>query len=841
MGREWDWAITMPIRMTLQQQLESALSYQRAGRLAEAEALYRQILSQQPNHPDALHRLGILAGQSGHRDAAVDLIRRAIRAKPDWAEAYGNLGNILQDAGQLDEAVTSYRRAISLKPDLAGAHSNLGNTFRSLGQLDEAIASYREAIQLKPDFAEAHSNLGNAMKDIGQLDEAIASFRQAIQFKPSFAEAHNNLGSALAEKGQLEEAITAYRDAIRIRPDYAGAHYNLGIALRAKGQVDEAIGCYRQAIQLKPDYCEAYNNLGSVLSDMGQFDEAILFFRQAIRLKPDFAEAHSNLGNALKEKGELDAAIASHRHAIGLKPDYAEAHNNLGGVLSILGRFDEAIASFGQAISLKPGFAEAHNNLGSAMKDNGQLDEAIASYRHAIGLKPDYAEAHSNLGSALMAIGRLDEAIVSYREAIRLRPDCAKLHSNLVLTLHYHSGYDARMIYDELCRGNRQYAEPLKKLIQPHINNRDSDRRLRIGYVSPGFGDHPVGWFLLPLLANHDHQRVEVFGYAQVPAPDKMTQRLRSHAEAWRSLVGLTDAQAADLIRRDQIDILVDLALHTADNRLPVFAHKPAPVQVTYLAYSGSSGLTTMDYRLSDSYLDPPGEDESVYSEETIRLPETYWCYQPVVDLPLQPLPALEKGFITFGCLNNFSKVNEPLLSLWARVLAAVPRSRLLLHTYEGSHRQRVLEQMQREGIDPERVSFAGKVPLTDYFKRYQSIDIALDTLPYGGGTTTCDTLWMGVPMVSLAGKTAVGRAGSSILSVVGVPELIARTPEQYIQIVTDLAGDLPRLVELRRALRSRMQESPLMNAPRFARNIEAAYRQMWRNWCEAGGKSRGV
>jgi predicted O-linked N-acetylglucosamine transferase (SPINDLY family) len=241
-----------------------------------------------------------------------------------------------------------------------------------------------------------------------------------------------------------------------------------------------------------------------------------------------------------------------------------------------------------------------------------------------------------------------------------------------------------------------------------------------------------------------------------------------------------------------------------------------------------------MDYRLSDSYLDPAGEDESVYSEQTIRLPETYWCYHPVVDLPLQPPPAVRNGFVTFGCLNNFSKVNEALLSLWARLLEAVPRSRLLLHAYEGSHRQRALEVIQSKSIDPERVSFVGKARLAEYFEGYQSIDIALDTSPYGGGTTTCDTLWMGVPMVSLAGKTAVGRAGLSILSVVGAPELVARTPEQYIQIAADLANDLPRLAALRRTLRLKMQASPLMDAPRFARNMEAAYREMWRNWCEA-------
>jgi len=536
--------------------------------------------------------------------------------------------------------------------------------------------------------------------------------------------------------------------------------------------------------------------------------------------------------------GRLAEAERIYRQVLAQQPDHADALHLLGVLAGRTGRLDVAVELIRRAIAIWPTGASYHCNLGNALRSTGQIEQARESYRQAILLAPDFAEAHCNLGNVLKDMGRFDEAIAAFRQAIRLEPGLAGAHSNLILTLHYHPGYDAKMIQEELRLWNQQHAEPLEKFIRPHSNSRDPDRRLRIGYVSPGFGDHPLGWFLLPLLANHDHQCVEVFAYARVPVPDTMTKRLRAHTDAWRDVVGLSDAQAADLIRQDRIDVLVDLALHTGDNCLPVFAHKPAPVQVTYLAYAGSSGLTTMDYRMSDPYLDPPGEDESFYSERTIRLPQTFWCYQPPVDLPLQPPPALENGFITLGCLNNFCKVNEPLLSLWARVLESAPHSRLLLHAYEGSHRQRVLDHLQRESIDPQRVSFVAKAPLAAYFERYHSIDIALDTLPYGGGTTTCDALWMGVPVVSLAGKMAVGRAGSSILSNVGVPELIARTPQQYVQIATDLAKDLPRLAELRRTLRGRMEASPLMDAPRFARNIETAYRQMWRNWCEQATNS---
>jgi len=435
--------------------------------------------------------------------------------------------------------------------------------------------------------------------------------------------------------------------------------------------------------------------------------------------------------------------------------------------------------------------------------------------------------------------GELDEAIESFQRAIDLAPDDAAIHSNLLYTLHFHPGYDAAMIYEEHRRWNRQHAEPLKKFIQPHVNNRDPDRPLRIGYVSPDFRNHPIGKFLLPLQAAHDPDRFEVFCYSDVRRPDRLTELLRRHAKQWRNTVGLTHERAAQLIREDQIDILVDLTMHMAGNRMLLFARKPAPVQVTYLAYCSTTGLETMDYRLSDPNMDPSDSDLLLYSERSIRLPETCWCYGVAGPTPEpSPLPASVAGYITFGCLNNFCKVSTEALNVWIQLLCATPKSQFILRALEGSHRQRVRDLLQQYGIDPQRLKFVGTVPLSEYYRLYQQIDIGLDPFPYNGGTTTCDTLWMGVPVVTLVGPTAVGRGGVSILCNVGLPKLIAQTPEQYVQIATDLAKDLPKLAELRRTLRARMQASPLMDAPRFARNVEAAYRQMWRNWCERGGDS---
>jgi len=567
----------------------------------------------------------------------------------------------------------------------------------------------------------------------------------------------------------------------------------------------------------------------------GRLLEAEGLYRQVLARQPNHAEALYLLGVLANQVGRADGAVELIGRAVQLKPDFPEAHNNLGIALSNLGQLDEAIAAFRQAIQLKPDFPEAYNNLGIALKNQEHFDEALVAYHQAIQLKPDFVESHSNLASALRNRGHLYEALAAYERAMALKPDNPEFASSRLFLLHSHPGYGPQSLYEEHRRWNQQYAAPLKRHIQTHRNDRSPERRLKIGYVSPDLRSHPVGHFLLPLLECHDHAQVQVFCYADVYSPDAMTERLRAHADVWHSIVGLSDEQVASLIRIDSIDILVDLTLHTAHNRLLVFARKPAPVQVTYLAYPSTSGLDTMDYRLTDPYLDPPGsETDSIYSERSIRLPQTYWCYQtPDLAPEVGPLPALAGEGVTFGCLNDFNKVREGTLSVWCALLRSVPQSRLLLHAGEGSHRQRVADLLKQEGVNPERLSFVGRVPLGEYYGTYGRIDIGLDPFPFAGGTTTCDALWMGVPVVSLAGETAVSRGGLSILSNVGLGELVAGTAEEYVGIAAELAGDWARLACLRAGLRSRMASSPLMDGPGFARSVEAAYRQMWYNWCE--------
>jgi len=542
------------------------------------------------------------------------------------------------------------------------------------------------------------------------------------------------------------------------------------------------------------------------------------------------------LGLQLHHSGDFKGAESHFRQAIRTDPSQPPVWFCLGNVLQDMRRLEDAIAAYQRAVALRPDYAEAHHNMGRTLRDLRRLEEALEQYRRAAALGLDTFELRTNLGVLCADMGQLDQSLAWFEKALELRLDPA-VESNLVYTLHFHPDAEPASIARAHARWNQRYALPLKSKILPHSNNSNRERRLRIGYVSPDFRMHPVGFFINPLLGLHDRSRFEIYCYSDVPSPDAYTQRLRSYANVWRETLGLTDEQLAAVIRADGIDILVDLTMHMAGSRLLTFARKPAPVQVSYLAYCSTTGLDTIDYRLSDPYLDPPSPpdiDESIYSEKTVRL-RSYWCYVAVADAPpVGSLPALASGSVTFGSLNNFSKVTPRVLDTWVEILRRTPGSRLILHSDAGTHRKHAWARMQSQGVDPARLEFVGFQPLVNYLNTYNRIDIALDPFPYTGGTTSCDALWMGVPLVTLTGKTAVSRGGYSILSNIGIPELVTTSQDQYVHLATDLAANLPRLAAFRSNLRQQMRTSQLCNAPQFARDVEAAYREMWRHWCDA-------
>ncbi|MGD0771023.1 MAG: tetratricopeptide repeat protein [Tepidisphaeraceae bacterium] len=534
------------------------------------------------------------------------------------------------------------------------------------------------------------------------------------------------------------------------------------------------------------------------------------------------------------QAGRLAEAEAIYRQILLQAPSHAEALHLLGALASQTDRSAMAIELISRAIEIKPSLIEAYRNLAVVLSENDRLDEAIALLRRAIDIQPGYANAHSSLAVALAEAGELEQAIAAFHRAVELRPGDANLHSNLAYIVQFHPGYDAGAILEECRRWSRQHERSVSSARADSFpNDRSPDRRLRIGYVSGDFSGHIVGRNVLPLLQNHDRGKFEIFCYDNSWLADDITRKFCAAANHWRQINAADDSQTIEMIREDGIDILVDLSLHLGHNRLTVLARKPAPVQVTFAGYPGTTGLDAIDYRLTDPFLDPPGHGNSLYSEKSIRLAHSFWCYDPVAmhpadELPVAPLPALAAGGVTFGCLNNFRKVNERVLELWSIVLRAIPESRLILLAPRGNSRRRVLDR-----LDFSRVEFVDRQDRAAYLKTCDRIDIGLDTFPYNGHATSLDCLWMGVPVVTLIGRTVVGRAGLSQLTNLGLTELIAQTPEQYVQIAVELAKDLPRLAEMRRTLRARMQASPLMDAPGFARDIEAAYRQMWRNWVD--------
>jgi len=635
------------------------------------------------------------------------------------------------------------------------------------------------------------------------------------------------------QAGRLAEAGEIYRQILAHYPDHADALHLLGVLAGQSGHLDAAINLIGRAIIINPTVAEYHSNLGETYRRSGDLERAIHCFRRAIELKPDQAESQNNLGIALKDMGCLDEAIASFHRAIQLRPDYAEAHCNLGVALQETGRGDQAIASYNRAIQLDPDLVAAHNNLGNTLWGKGLLDAAIDTYRRALVLDPDRAATRNNLGNIFREQGRLDEALACYRRAVDRNSDDSVAASNFVFTLNYHPDYDSQAILAEHRHWARLFAEPLATQIRPHDNDRAPDRRLRIGFVSPNLCAHPVGYLLLPLFSHRDPRRTEIVCYTDVKRGDDVTASLKALADGWRNTAGVSDQDMANSIRADRIDILVDLALHTAGNRLLVFARKPAPVQLTMLGMPSTTGLATIDYRLTDPYLDPPGTSETDYTERSIRLPHCYWCYQPPEESPpVSSLPAEKNGFVTFGCLNMFAKVTRPALQLWVKILQALPDARLVIQSQPGSHLAAVRALFQQGGIGDERVEFAAKATRGEYFERFRNLDLGLDPFPYNGHTSTLDALWMGVPIITLTGRTAVGRGGVSLLSNIGLTELIAQTPANYVAIALDWARDPARLEALRDGLRQRMLASPLMDGKQYAADVEAAFRSMWKTWC---------
>ncbi|HSY26660.1 MAG TPA: tetratricopeptide repeat protein, partial [Burkholderiaceae bacterium] len=594
--------------------------------------------------------------------------------------------------------------------------------------------------------------------------------------------------------------------------------------------------------EIDQEYATAHYNLGNALRDLRRFEEAAASYRSALAFKLDLAEVHNNLGITLRELGQPADAVKSYRRALALAPNYAESHGNLGVALRDLRQLDESITSFRRALALSPGFADAHYNLGVSLANLGQLSDAVTSYRQALAIKPNFPEAHNNLGNALADQGQLDAAIASYRQALAIKPDFPVAHSNLLFQLNYLSEQPAATLLSEA----RHFGILAMQRATPYTqwrNSRDPHRCLRIGLVSADLRDHPVGYFIegiLAALASQVPRRLEFIAYDNhrpaILSPTGLTERIKACCRVWHATSNMSDEELARQIRADEIDILIDLSGHTADNRLPVFAWKPAPLQISWLGYVATTGLAAIDYLIADPWTMLESE-EANFTEKIWRLPQTRLCFtQPDEAVDVSPLPALKNGYLTFGCFNTLTKMNDFVVALWARVLHAVPNSRLFLKAKQLDEEAAIINVRQRfaaHGIDSTRLMLEGPARRSEYLAAYQKVDIALDPFPFPGGATSAEALWMGVPVLSLGGKRFLARQGIGLLMNAGLPEWIAADEEDYVARAVSHAGDLQRLTALRKGMRQQVLKSPLFDAHRFAFHFEAGLHTMWAAWCD--------
>jgi predicted O-linked N-acetylglucosamine transferase (SPINDLY family) len=594
------------------------------------------------------------------------------------------------------------------------------------------------------------------------------------------------------------------------------------------GQLADAERLCQQILSIHDQHVPALHLLGRIARKTGREDQAIVLLERARALAPEAAAIYADLGQALFARGRFDEAIAAYLHAAKIEPNFPPIHCNLGSAFLAAGQIDRAVESLRRALELKTDYPGALSNLGLALRHQSHIDAAIDCFRRAIQLQGDFAEAHNNLAGALLDLGQVDEALEEARSAARLRPDSPAIGGFVLFALQHRSNAADQSTLPDATAWHQRHTASIPRC--PIAVNRSEREILKIGYVSADFCRHSVSYFFEPLLDSHDRRQFQIICYSNRLRRDDVTDRIRQKSTAWREIAALSDQQLIEQIRTDAIDILVDLSGHTVGNRLPAFAAKPAPIQVSYLGYPDTTGIPLIDYRLTDALADPPGMNDSHNAEKLMRLPVTAWCYRPHENAPeIEPRSA---GPFTFGCFSTMSKINPPLVALWVEILRRVPESRLLLKSAgagQPSAQHRLRDEFARHGITPDRVELLGRTEDSrGHLSLYSRIDIALDTYPYCGTTTTCEALWMGVPLITRAGQSHRSRVGTSLLTAVGLPDLIANDNEKYIQLAVHLSSAGPRDAVVRQSLREKMKSSPLMDATRFARDVEQAYRRMW-------------
>jgi len=736
------------------------------------------------------------------------LYRAALAERSDDAHALQLLADVLARTGRGDEARAVLERALALAPGSAAAWNDLGTLQFAGGDIASARRCFEKATALDPDLLVARINLGNALGRLGQADEAVAVLRRAIAWEPDSAEARDALASALRAAGEGAEAAQQYRWALELRPDFVEAACNLAALDLAAGRIEDALARFKDIAKALPDHVAALVGAGSAERALGQFDEASAWLARALALDPDAADAQLELGRVYALRSLVVRAELSFRAALARRPDHAESHAELGNALQMQGRYEDAVACYRRALELRPEFPEALNDLGCCLNNQGFHEAAAEALRRAMALRPGFAQAHTNL----------------------------------IFTLDMTPGRSAWDDYEEKKRWGETHAARIAPLPAPETIDRDPARRLRIGYVSADFRRHSAAYVIGAVLFNHDPREVEVFAYSNVTMRDDLTQAFASRVDRWYDVTGMNDEQVAALVRRDRIDILVDLSGHSAGHRLLVFAREPAPVQVTAWGYGLGTGIKAIDYIVMDSDVLPP-YDTPPFVETPWLLPMSFG-YRPPDGAPEPaPPPVAATGVFSFGCYSRATKINDRFLATVAEILARAPRTRLVIKDVgidDPGTRRRIERALSGGGVATDRVTLLGRTPIEEHIKAYALVDLMLNPFPHGGGVSVLESLWMGVPVLAWPGDRAQGRNGMMMIKAAGLADFVVETEAAYVDRAVAAVGETAALAALRPRLRDAMRRTAVGDQVAFCRSVEAAYRGMWRKFCAGAVERRG-